>query len=283
MSSPNRLSTNDEARMTNVEGNPNAQMTNATADVSSFGFRHSFVNRHSSFGIRSMWHSAANYSAATLMKMLFGYATRIHVLRRENTNHKGGYLLAANHISHFDPLILSSIIPRKVDWMAMAELFPVPIVGFLLRAVDAFPAERDRADRSTIRNAITRLTQGRIVGIFPEGGIRDGSRSLLGGAPLRPGAATLGHMAGVPIVPCVILGTDRLYSMNNWLPLRRVPVWIAFGDPIAAFRDLEKSVARERIRQELASAFGILYDELREQFMLTPDDLPHPPRERMRN
>src|SRR5213596_2579277 len=172
-------------------------------------------------------HSLANRVAALLMKSLFACVARVHVVRSENANHDGAFLLAANHISHFDPFIISSVVRRKIDWMAMAEFFSLPVLGFLLRAVDAFPAERDHADLKTIRTAIERLKQGRIVGIFPEGGIRNGARSLLEGAPLRPGAATLAQIAGVPIVPCVILGSDRFYSKKRWLPFqRRVPVWI---------------------------------------------------------
>jgi len=230
----------------------------------------------------SLFHSLANRAAALLMKALFAYAARVQVLRRENANHKGAFLLAANHISHFDPFILSSVVRRKIDWMAMAEFFPNPLLGSFLRAVDAFPADRHRADRKTIRTAIERLKQGRIVGVFPEGGIRDGARSLLEGAPLRPGASTLAHIAGVPIVPCLIMGSDRLYSKKSWRPMRRTPIWIAFGDPISHSPDLEKSAARERIEQELAAAFKTLYYELHEKFSLTADDLPHPPKERMR-
>jgi 1-acyl-sn-glycerol-3-phosphate acyltransferase len=228
-----------------------------------------------------MFHSLANHAARLLMKLLFACVARVRVVRRENANHDGGFLLAANHISHFDPFIISSVVRRKIDWMAMAEFFPYPLLGFLLRAVDAFPADRHRANRATIRTAIERLKHGRIVGVFPEGGIRDGARSLLEGAPLRPGASTLAHIAGAPIVPCVIVGSDRLYSTKNWLPLRRTPIWIAFGDPIPNFLNLEKSAARERIERELAAAFKILYAELRETFSLTPDDLPHPPKGRM--
>jgi 1-acyl-sn-glycerol-3-phosphate acyltransferase len=217
-----------------------------------------------------------------LVKLLFGCVARVRVLGRENANRAGGFLLAANHISHFDPFLLSLAVPRKIDWMTMAEFFRSPVVGFLLRAVDAFPAERDHADRKTIRTAIERLKEGRVIGLFPEGGIRDGARSLLEGALLRPGAATLAHMAGVPILPCVILGSDRLYSKKNWLPFRRTPIWIAFGNAISHFPELEKSNAREQIESELAAAFKNLYAELREEFHLTADDLPHPPRERMR-
>jgi len=229
----------------------------------------------------TQFHSVANRAASLSMKVLFGYSSRIHVVGWDYTNRAGGFLLASNHISHFDPPIISSVARRKIDWMAMAEFFPVPGLGHFLRAVDAFPAARDRADRKTIRSAIERLKDGRIVGVFPEGGIRDGARSLLGGAPLRPGASTLAHMASVPIVPCVILGSDRLYAKRNWLPLRRTPVWIAFGQAISHFPELEKSVARARIEQELANAFQELYAELRRRFQLTSDDLPHPPRERM--
>ena len=195
------------------------------------------------------------------MKLLFGCVARVHVLRRENANRPGGFLLAANHISHFDPFIISSVVGRKIDWMTMAEFFRSPVVRFFLRAVDAFPADRDRADRKTIRTAIERLKASRVVGIFPEGGIRDGAHSLLEGAPLRPGAATLAHIARVPILPCVILGSDRLYSMKSrkLSGLRRTPIWIAFGNPISHFPELQKPEARERIEYELAAAFKNLY------------------------
>ncbi len=182
--------------------------------------------------MQRLFHSFANYAAALSMKLLFGYVARVRVLRRENANHKGAFLLASNHISHFDPFILSSVVRRKIDWMAMAEFFPNPLFGSFLRAVDAFPADRHRADRKTIRTAIERLKQGRIVGVWP---------------------------------------------------LRRTPIWIAFGDPISSFPELEKSCARQRIERELAAVFKSLYAELREEFSLTADDLPHPPRERMKN
>lgn len=228
------------------------------------------------------FHSIANWLAAKSMKLLFGYSARIYVVRPENAERTGSFLLASNHISHFDPFIISSVMRRKIEWMAMAEFFPLPIVGLFLRAVDAFPAERDRADRKTIRTAIERLRNGRVVGVFPEGGIRDGAESLLQGAPVRAGASTLAHIAQVPIVPCVILGSDRLYAKRSWLPMRRTPVWIGFGNAISNFPELEKSAARERIENELTAAFQQIYAELREKFRLTADDLPHPPRERMK-
>src|SRR6476661_7184450 len=112
------------------------------------------------FVIGKTFHFTANRAASLFMKLLFGYSARIYVVGRERINRGGGFLLASNHISHFDPLIISSVVRRKIDWMAMAEFFPVPGIGHFLRAVDAFPAERDRADRKTIRTAIERLNNG---------------------------------------------------------------------------------------------------------------------------
>jgi len=224
--------------------------------------------------------TAVYHASKLLVGFVFGCVARIHVIGRENANRAGGFLLASNHISHFDPFLIGLRVRRKIDWMTMAEFFRPPALGFFLRSIDAFPAERDRADLKTIRTAIDRLKNGRIVGIFPEGGIRNGECSLLEGASLRAGAATLAQIADVPIVPCVILGTDRFYSKKQWLPFRRTPVWIAFGKPISASAELQKSEARERIKSELAAAFRNLYAELREKFRLAADDLPQSPRDR---
>jgi len=226
--------------------------------------------------------TAAYHAGKLLVSFGFNRVARIRVLGRENANHAGGFLLASNHISHFDPFLISLPVRRKIDWMTMAEFFRSPALGLLLRSIDAFPAERDRADLKTIRSAINRLKSGRIVGIFPEGGIRDGAHSLLEGAPLRGGAAALAQIADVPIVPCVILGTDRLYAKKQWLPFRRTPLWIAFGKPVSASPELQKSQARERIEFELAATFKNLYAELREKYCLTTDDLPKSPLERTR-
>jgi len=230
---------------------------------------------------RAKMKTAVYHASKLLVRLVFGCVARIRLLGRENPNRSGGFLLASNHISHFDPFLIGLAVRRKIDWMTMAEFFRPPALGFLLRSIDAFPAERDRADLKTIRTAIERLKRGRAVGIFPEGGIRDGARSLLNGAPLRPGAATLAQIAGVPIVPCVILGSDRFYSKSQWLPFRRTPVWIAFGKPISHFPELQKSQARERIESELAAAFKSLYAALRQKFRLTTDDLPRSLQERM--
>jgi len=98
----------------------------------------------------------------------------------------------------------------------------------------------------------------------------------LGGARLRTGIGALAQFGGAPVVPCVILGSDRLYCPSRWLPLRRVPIWIAFGEPLAcAGRDRRSRVEFEAV---FARKLRVLARELRATYQLRNEDLPMPPR-----
>lgn len=216
-----------------------------------------------------------------LAGVIFACLGRMHILHRERTALRGAWILAANHISHFDPPLLSVAALRKLDWMAMLELFQHPVVAAWLRSIDTFPTDRERVDRESVRIALERLRRGHVLGIFPEGGIRDGARSVLEGAPPKAGVATIAQLARAPIVPCAIVGADRLYDRRLLLPpRRRIEVWIAFGEPITAPAGLEKRMERAYLERALSEAFPRLFTELREQFALTADDLPHPPARR---
>ena len=94
--------------------------------------------------------------------------------RPERATAPGAWVLASNHISHFDPLLITATLPRAIDWMAMADLFAGRLLGAWLRASDCFPVVRFKPDRAALRAAIVRLEAGRVVGMFPEGGLRDG-------------------------------------------------------------------------------------------------------------
>src|SRR5215207_7807511 len=133
-----------------------------------------------------------------ICRCVFTYATRRHVLHPERVRRRGPWLLATNHISHFDPLLLTSVVPGQIDWMAMADLFKPRLLGGWLRAADTFPVQRFTADRGAIRVAIKRLEAGKVVGMFPEGGLRDGAGSVLGGAPLRRGIRAVSEFGKAP-------------------------------------------------------------------------------------
>lgn len=223
---------------------------------------------------RMLPHPAPYRAARVLGRWFFATFGRMHVVNREATHRPETMIVAANHVSHFDPPLISMVAERNIDWMAMSELFEQqPVAGFI-RALGAFPVDRSRADRAAVKTALARLAAGRNVGIFPEGGIRQGAKSVLGGAEIRPGVGALAQLSGAPVLPAVVLGSDRLYSWRAWLPGRRTPVWLAFGEPLRC--PAPGKQAREAFEHEVTEALRGLARALREQFQLTEDDLPQP-------
>jgi 1-acyl-sn-glycerol-3-phosphate acyltransferase len=217
-----------------------------------------------------------------LVRILLFPCCRVHLTSFGSWRPRGGFILASNHISHFDPPIIGAWYPRYVDWMAMEELFRSRLSALLMHGLCAFPVRRDGTDRRAIREAFARLEIGRTVGLFPEGGIRAGEQSILEGAPMWPGACALSVHSGKPIVPCVILGTDRLYHPGNWLPYRRVSIWIGVGEPLFPEETKRPTDARQALQERLSRAFMNLKDRLREHYHLSPCDLPTTPQARKR-
>lgn len=214
----------------------------------------------------------------TLVVILF-VGARIRVKFYGSVPRRGSFILATNHVSHFDPPFITTTFPRKIDWIAVRELFGTSWSNRLFTDLNVIPVDRSGADRSALRTAVKRLQDGRVIGIFPEGGIRDGEKSLVNGAEMKPGVALLAAMSGAPVVPGVILGSERLYNKRNWLPWRRSRVWIAYGDPIAV---PDSNTKRDQVQQALARAIIELKDRLVAEFGLTENDMPHSPQERMK-
>lgn len=169
-----------------------------------------------------------------LCRVVLGTVGRIEVLGRRELP-AGPLVLACNHISHFDPPVVGSRFNRKVDFMAMEDLFRAGWARWMLEGwMDAFPVRRGRVDAGAVREAVRRLRAGRVVGVFAEGGLRTGEASVLGGAAMPSGAAVLARMGGAPVLPVVVMGTDQLYAWRNWL--RRPRIYVAVGEllPVGA-------------------------------------------------
>lgn len=226
--------------------------------------------------VRRICSHLGRYTARVLWTPLI----RVRVMSASRPLPTGKLILASNHISHFDPPIIGAFAPRQLDWMAMEELFKNPWIGRLLSAIGAFPVNRGASDRSAIRTALQRLSQGAAVGIFPEGGIRAGETSILGGAKMRPGVAVLAMIADAPIVPTVILGSERLYHRQNWHPFFRIPVWIGIGDPLYPKKNLSGAASREEFCARLQKAMIELQNRLIETYHLRSEDLPKTPQAR---
>lgn len=215
------------------------------------------------------------WMCCAVLRMIFSPVCRVRLLHVENIPTNTAVILAGNHISHFDPLLISAYISRQVDWLTMEELFKNKILSWILKNSACIPVNRHEGDKNSLRTAVKRLKDGRCLGIFPEGGLRAGESSVLEGADFRKGAAALGAISKVPIVPCVILGSDRLYTHRNWLHPKGTRIWIIFGEPISCAEN-----SREEIHSRLAAAFLTLKDRLVAQFSLRPEDLPQTPQRR---
>jgi 1-acyl-sn-glycerol-3-phosphate acyltransferase len=165
------------------------------------------------------------------------YRIRIH--GRERIPSRGGVILAANHDSMVDPFVLGIACLRPVRFMAKAELWSNPVVGWLLDGMGSFPVRRAAGDREATARAVDLLEAGEVVGIFPEGTAIPYRRR-----PFGRGAARLALATGAPIVPVALLHTERaLRPVRPKLGLPRLHVLVA---PPIAVEPAAATVARAR-------------------------------------
>ena len=137
-----------------------------------------------------------------------------------------------------------------------------------------FPIDRTKNDRNALRTAMARLAAGNIVGIFPEKGIRHGKTSVLGGAELPIGTASLWRMMDVPVIPMVIIGSDQMYAGRNYP--RRPRIFVRVGKPLPP----DKSASREELRDRIAAAWRELFEAMKRDYDIRPEELPQSAQER---
>jgi 1-acyl-sn-glycerol-3-phosphate acyltransferase len=176
---------------------------------------------------------AVGYLTAAPVRLLL----RMRWSGLENVPRGGGFVLAANHLSNFDPWAIGvPLFPRgQLHFMAKSELF-VPGLAAVLHAVGAFPVRRGEGDTEAVATAVELCRRGRAVMMFPEGTRRrKGLRKRWRPRP-RTGAARIALEAGVPLVPAAIRGSDRVWRLG--------PVRTAYGPPLD-LADLAGRDARE--------------------------------------
>ncbi len=142
----------------------------------------------------------------------------------------GPVILAGNHVSYLDPVLLWAGSPRPLHFVAKAELWEVGWIGWALDHFWAIPVHRATADREMISSATSLLGRGESLGMFPEGTrSRDAKSGDLGEA--QGGVAFIALRSGVPVVPVGIAGTDKALPAGAKIP-RFPPVTFVFGDPV---------------------------------------------------
>jgi 1-acyl-sn-glycerol-3-phosphate acyltransferase len=161
--------------------------------------------------------------AVALMRVFFGLRTR----GAEHVPAAGPCLIVANHSSVLDPPLVGGACPRRLTFLAKAELFRVPGLGALIRRLGAQPLRREGADPAALRLAQRVLAGGGALLVFPEG--TRGPEGALREA--KPGAALLAMHSGVPVVPAYVSGSGRAWPRGRRLP-RPAKVMVTFGAPL---------------------------------------------------
>ena len=170
----------------------------------------------------------------------------------ENIPKEKGYIIACNHLYYFDPILLTFRIKGWVHYLGKAELFSIPLIGWIFRAIGAVRVDRGTGDTTAIDTCTALARKGEIIGIFPEGTrSRDGTL----GRP-KSGMSLIAKQTGYDILPCAVL-SER--------PLRfRGRVTIRYGQMIPAAtlglsEDSPRALKRatKLVWQEIATLAGV--------------------------
>jgi 1-acyl-sn-glycerol-3-phosphate acyltransferase len=165
------------------------------------------------------------------MRAFFGF----QVTGEERFPKTGGVIVAVNHASNYDPVVVGIACPRQLTSLGKIELFQNPLVGKLLRHLGAIPLHRGMADPSALRTAADTLAAGKPLLMFPEG-----TRSKTGELQRsRRGVGMLAVRGNVPILPTYLYGSFHMFRN-----LFRRRVMIHFGKPIniERYRSMRLSV-----------------------------------------
>jgi 1-acyl-sn-glycerol-3-phosphate acyltransferase len=173
------------------------------------------------------------------------------VTGEENIPHKGGAIIAINHIGYLDfALSGTAFLPNKryIRFMAKKEIFDNKLAGPLMRGMHHINVDRANGSASFVA-ALRALRSGELIGIFPEATI---SRSFEI-KELKTGVVRLAMGAGVPVIPTIIWGSQRIWTKGIKRNLRRqhVPIFISIGEPMIFTKDEDVVKAEESLRTKM--------------------------------
>jgi len=146
---------------------------------------------------------------------IYKFVFKGHLLGRENIPQKDSFIMVSNHGSLLDPPLLGHALGRNISFMAKAELFRIPFLGFIIKACGAYPVKRGIADKNTIKIACKKLSDDNCIGIFI-----DGTRQKNGRVNKpKQGAALLAFKNQKLLLPVAIVNSHRLIRFKFFIPL----------------------------------------------------------------
>ena len=220
-----------------------------------------------------MNHALRYHLPAFIGRCLARAFLHIRVTGQENIPSQGHFLLICNHISHFDPPLLGITIPHYLAWVVAADLYANAPLKKFFHLINAIPINRKTQDRRAVKEMLTRLKHKQSIGLFPEGGIRYANDSLLHGQSIDKTVGAIAHLTQTPILPAIILGSDKLYHPKAWL--KNATVDIAFAPVLSPIQfSGDSAQIRQQLNQNTVKAIQKLFCEIKEKFKLTERDLP---------
>jgi 1-acyl-sn-glycerol-3-phosphate acyltransferase len=196
-----------------------------------------------------MARPSAVYRLVAYLSQPLRWVYRLEARGQEHVPRERGFVLAANHVSNFDPWPLGlPLFPQHyLRFMGKSELFWWPLSSFIT-AAGAFKVRRGQADADAMQTAIDLVRNGEVVVMFPEGTRQKKGLVKKHQPRAHTGAARIAREANAPLVPAAIKGTDRLARLGK--------VKVAYGPPIEPSDDVQETT--ERVMAEIQR----LYDTL---------------------
>lgn len=195
---------------------------------------------------------------------------QVRVTGTEHIPRTGGAVIATNHVGYLDFTFVGYAVrqapgKRLVRFAAKKETFDHRISGPLMRAMKHIPVDRGGAAAATIQDAVERLQAGQLVGMFPESTISQSFVPL----PGKTGTVRMAQLAGVPIVPGAVWGSQRLFTKGRPKDLKRrdVAITVDFGAPIHPGPDDDIADVHADLMTRIAS----LVDEASRRYPQVPD------------
>lgn len=168
-------------------------------------------------------YSALRWFFKGILRLGFG----LEVSGAEHIPVGGPAVLAVNHRSQIDPIVVAAAVPRRCTFLAAAELITMPVLGALVRPFRLVPVERGRFDRRAIQECVACLERGEALVVFPEGKIStDGNLQ-----PAHEGLAFIAARARVPVIPIGIAGTYEVWPLGTRIP-HRGRITVRIGEAI---------------------------------------------------
>lgn len=184
-----------------------------------------------------------------IIRVFLRFYHRVEVIGMEKFPREGAALVVGNHVSYLDPFYIGSMLPRHAHFMAKAEAWRFRITKFFLDLLQAFPVNREKADIEAIRTALRYLQEKKVVGLFPEGGIRNATPLQ----EVKQGAAFLALKTNSPVVPIYLAGSAKaLPSGKIWIRPSKIRIFV--GDLIYVPEAGTSREKQEYLSQEILQA-----------------------------